>query len=120
MPFLSVVALTFDIQTHPSEGSNMHVFPVNLAQIRLAVPGISHRPTRTNFVNCVRFCFWRVSDTRQKQNLTQFTKTTPFGAGNYIKVTVFLGSEVYRTVKIYHLAAVSSTADYKILRKLII
>jgi len=57
MPFLSVVALTFDIQTHPSEGSNTHAFPVNLAQSRLAVPGISHRPTRTNFVNCVRFCF---------------------------------------------------------------
>jgi len=38
-PFLSLVTLTFDldIQTPPNEGPN---FPVNLAQIRSAVPEI--------------------------------------------------------------------------------
>jgi len=45
MPFLSLVALTFDLWLWPSNSSERgtkHVFRVNLAQIRSAVPQILH------------------------------------------------------------------------------
>jgi len=63
-----------DLQTHQSEGPNTlvswsltslfrtkHVFCMNLAQIRSAVPEIFHTPTKTTH--------WQ----RQKQNLRQFS-----------------------------------------------
>ena len=60
--FLSLLTLTFDLwnwHSNLSEQGTKHVFPVNLAQIRSAVPEIFHTQTKKS--------------QRQKQNFTQFT-----------------------------------------------
>jgi len=67
--FLSLMTLSFDLwpwHSNSSEWGTKHVFPVNLAQIRLAVPEIFDAKTKK-------------SETAiKKQNLTQFT-----ACGNY-------------------------------------
>jgi len=59
--FLSLVTLTFDLdtQTCPNEGPIKHVFPVNSAQIRSAIPDILHTQTKSH---------------TQRQNLQCFRK----------------------------------------------
>jgi len=52
--------IDLDLQTRPSDRGTKHVFRVNLAQIRSAVPEIFHTQTKK-------------SQTALKQNLTQFT-----------------------------------------------
>ena len=62
MPFLSLVTLTFALwPSNSSERGTKHIFHVNLAQIRSAVPEI--------FLTQTKNTDWR----RQKQNLPQFT-----------------------------------------------
>jgi len=51
MPFLSLMTLTFDLWPWPSnatEWGTKHVFCVNLAQIRSAVPEIFHTQTKNH------------------------------------------------------------------------
>ena len=76
--FLSVMILTFDLWPWPSNSSERgtkHVFRVNLAQIRSAVPDIFHTRTKKSQT-------WR-----QKQNLTQFTASGNKYSSDVAKIT---------------------------------
>jgi len=71
------------LHSNSSERGTQHVFPVNLAQIRTAVPEIFHSQTKWKK--------WKKSQTALKQNPTEFTacgkKTGWFSAASWYRTS---------------------------------